>query len=112
MPLTPVPTDDDYEDIREAGLMSTVAQGEAGVAKLTQAQWDRTRADVEEWKEFRDKYTVTKNGLLGANKDPGDRKMAIRNRIRERFGLFRVDYAGNPIHGAYTCNIPVEQKGI
>lgn len=83
MALTP----EQIERVREIIGYRSYSATETLLASLNAVQETNTVDDIDEWEINRDKYTSIKNGLLGANKDPAERRLAIRNRVRLRLGL-------------------------
>ena len=108
MAPSPTPTALEIERVREITRLQSYPDAETLVNLLNDAQWGNTLEDVSEWESVRDKYTAIKGGLLGANKDPADRKLAITNRVRERLGLEPLNKRGMVSGSTAFASITVE----
>jgi hypothetical protein len=106
MPLSP----EQIEIVREIIGFSSIPATEALVEKLTEVQIARTEADIAEWEKVRNKFTRISGGRSGVQMDKGDNRLAIRNRVRERFGLPLVSSLIETETSSYAVYTPPIKK--
>lgn len=108
MPPTPTPTESDIESVRKIARLKSYTTAETLVNALNDSQWVATLDDIDEWDGVQGKHTKIKAGLLGANIDPEEQRLAITNRVRERIGLDPVTLVGTVIGSSgVAASVPV-----
>lgn len=86
MPLEP----EQIERVREIIGCPSFEATETLAGNLNVVQEAATVSDIAEWNKIRNKFSYLDGGKLGLKTDKDPKRLAIRNRVRERLGLFRL----------------------